>query len=351
MQPFSLLLKPVSGDCNLRCVYCFYKQGPHRMEESVLRQIIAGYLRTPQPVYAFNWQGGEPLLAGRDFYRNALELMRRLAPPKAMITNAIQTNGTLLDDAWGEFLARNHFLVGVSLDGPQEVHDANRPDAGGRGSHAAVLRGIEALRRHGVEFNLLTLVNARNVKPGAALYRYLRDEAGCRHHQYIECTDPGSPHAVSAEAWGEFLCEVFDEWIANNDPGRVSVRLFDSILNRLVCNHIDSCAMSRECGQYLVIEHDGSVYPCDFFVRPEWRLGNIGETPLESLLRTPLARRFARLKSEVPAECRSCPYFPLCAGDCTRNRETAAPSRLCAGWKRFYGYTLERFRKIADACR
>ncbi len=358
-QVFSLLVKPVACDCNLRCRYCFYLpteayfgRGAHRMSDAVLERMIAGYLRTPQPHWTIGWQGGEPTLASVDFFRRAVAWMRQYAPPGATVANALQTNGTLLDDEWGAFLASHRFLVGLSIDGPPELHDANRVTATGAGSHEAVLRGMDVLRRNRVEFNVLTLVNSLNVRHPLEVYRYLRDELQVLFHQYIECVEyepDGTlrPFAVGGREWGEFLCTIFDEWYAH-DVRKVSVRLFDSILHRILYGVPNTCAMGRRCGTYLVVEHDGGVYPCDFFVRPEWRLGRIGDREMGRFFEHPVLRALARRKEKTPAECRSCRWFRFCAGDCVKNRNTENRSALCSGWKMFYEHACDRLEALAE---
>ncbi|HOG51584.1 MAG TPA: anaerobic sulfatase maturase [Lentisphaeria bacterium] len=354
---FSLLVKPVSFDCNLRCRYCFYlgKEAlfgsqRHCMSDTVLEAMIVNYLQSRQEVYSLAWQGGEPTLAGVDFFRRAVGFMEKHGQRGVNFANVLQTNGTLLDDAWGEFLAEYHFLVGVSVDGPEACHDLNRRTADGRGTHAAVLRGLDVLRRHGVEFNILTLVNSATVREPLAVYRYLRDELGVAFHQYIECVeydDAGKlmPYAVTAEQWGDFLCQIFDEWHAH-DQERVSVRLFDTILHKLLTDQADTCAASRECDQYLVVEHDGGVYPCDFFVQPDLKLGNVLRQPLAQALSLPRMRAFAQRKAKRLRQCRSCEFNPYCAGDCLKNRFQNA-SLLCEGWKKFYSHALGRLKQIA----
>ncbi len=341
-KDFSLLIKPASFDCNLRCEYCFYLKkeqyfgrGPHRMSDEMLEHMIADYLGGGRQNCSFGWQGGEPTVMGLDFFRRAVRLMQKYGHSGQRIANGLQTNGTLLDDDWAKFLAEYRFLVGVSVDGPPELHNPYRC-----GSHAAVMRGIEALRRHQVEFNVLTLVNSFNVKEPLKIYRYLRDDLGANYLQFIECVD--SHFALSGEEWGDFLCTIFDEWY-EHDAGRVSIRFFDAVLNKIATGNPGMCSMFRECGQYLVVEHDGSVYPCDFYVDSEHRLGRIGEKPLEKFLETPRARAFAKMKSHLNPECRLCPYLRFCAGDCPKNRR-GNYSLLCSGYRKFYEYTLERFK-------
>lgn len=367
MKHFSLLVKPASADCNLRCRYCFYLEKSalypetvrHRMPDEVLDTMIRTYLATEQPQYAFGWQGGEPTLLGVDFFRTITSLQERHGRRGAVVANGLQTNGTLVDDALAGHLARYRFLVGVSLDGPADIHDANRLTVDGAGSHARVLAGIEHLKRAGVEFNILTLVNRANVHRAGEVYRYLCEQ-GFLYHQYIECVEfDGAgrlmPYAVDGPAWGEFLCALFDAWYPA-DTRRVSIRLFDSILALLVDGVQNVCHMGADCCQYLLVEYNGDVYPCDFYAAPEFRLGNVMRDSWEALLESPAYRAFGARKRAWNTRCEACEYQRLCGGDCQKNRpfegrDPAALSPLCEGWKRFYAHTLDRFRKLADEIR
>lgn len=340
---FSLLIKPVSCDCNLRCDYCFYStkseifgHGKHLMSTPLLEKLCAEYLAIPMETHLFCWQGGEPTLAGLDFLRQAIEYMKQYGGRGVKVANALQTNGTLLTEEWGEFLAEYKFLAGISIDGPPNIHDHFRHDASGGGSYRQVVAGASVLRRHHVPFNSLTVVNGFSANHPLEIYRHLRDELGIFHHQYIEETSGKAP--VSSRQWGDFLIAVFDEWYTR-DQGRVSVRLFDSIMNRLNTGQSDCCAMGASCDQYLVIEHDGSIYPCDFQVSPEWKLGTVGRIPLASVFAERRSREFA-LRKRPPKECLDCPYLNLCAADCPRNRCASGKSRLCEGWKRFFSHCL-----------
>jgi uncharacterized protein len=342
-HPFSLLIKPVSCDCNLRCDYCFYTgktelfgHGRHLMPAPLLEQLCAEFLAIPMENHLFCWQGGEPTLAGLDFYRKAVECMKRFGGAGVNVSNALQTNGTLLTDEWGEFLAEYRFLMGVSLDGPPPIHNRFRQDTSGRGSYKEAVAGVKVLQRHAVPFNALTVVNSHSADHPLEIYRHLRDDLGIQYHQYIEETT--GELAVSAHQWGDFLITIFDEWFTH-DQRRVSIRLFDSIMNKLETGRADCCAMSSACNQYLVIEHDGSIFPCDFHVLPAWRLGKVGETPLPSVFTQKLSQEFAKRK-QPPSECKECPYLHLCAADCPRNRMPGGKSRLCEGWKRFFRHCL-----------
>ena len=360
---FSLLIKPAAADCNLRCRYCFYlpKQSlypataSHRMSPEVLERVVSSYLATDQPQYSFGWQGGEPTLMGRAFFREVTRLERRHGRAGASVANGLQTNATLIDEPLARHLAAYRFLVGVSLDGPPELHDFYRVGPSGEPSHARVLRGVEILRRFGVEHNVLTLVNARNVAEGGAVYRYLRDQ-GFLYHQYIPCvewTESGelADYAVTGLQWGRFLCELFDEWSAA-DVFRVSVRLFDSIVVRLVDGIANVCNMGRDCRQYFLVEHNGDVYPCDFFVQEGTLLGNIVEKSWDELLRSPVYESFGIRKGQTHAACRGCEHLWLCAADCLKHRgpepgDAGRLSHLCEGWKQFYAHALPALRTIA----
>ena len=361
MNDFSLLLKPSAADCNLRCAYCFYQSrraltSAHpRMTDEVLERVIASYMGSRQAVsYTFSWQGGEPGLMGLPFFRKAVELQRRHAPAGAIVCNAFQTNATLITDALAAFMAEYKFLCGVSLDGPAQLHDHYRKTAAGQPTHALVLKGIDRLRRRGGDFNVLALVNDRTVKQPRQIYGYFKNH-GLFHQQYVPCVEFDEhgrvlPYSVSGPAWGDFLCAIFDQWIAG-DVHRVSIRLFDSILEYLLTGKRNACTMGTDCRQYFVVEHDGSVYPCDFFVREEWRLGNIASGSWKAFLASPVYRQFGLRKAAWNDECRSCPWLPLCHDDCPKFRRVGGDGRpgsvLCEGWKAFYAHALPRLERLA----
>lgn len=359
-HPFSLLIKPASGECNLRCDYCFYLEKcdlfpssePRRMSEETLTAMLTSYFSTPQPNYAFAWQGGEPTLMGLDFFKRVVELQRELAPAGAQITNAIQTNGTLITDAFAEFLAKNRFLVGISIDGPAEIHDRYRLAVSGGATHANVLRGLDKLKAAGAEVNALTVVNDINVSQARTVYQYLKDDLGLRWHQYIplvELDQKGArlPFTITGEQWGRFLNDLFDSWYPD-DTRRVSIRHFDSVLQLLAHGTYAQCTMAGSCSSYVVVEHNGEIYPCDFYVEPELRLGKVDKNGLAAARRTPQEARFAAQKSRWPEECARCPYLMLCSGDCPRMRLDDGRSLLCDGWKAFYARNLDTFRSLAQ---
>lgn len=366
---FSLLIKPASADCNLRCAYCFYldhirlypEESVHRMSEAVLERVVRGYLETSQPVYSFVWQGGEPLLMGSRFFERATDLQMAYARRGADVSNAIQTNATLITDGLARLFRSYRFLTGVSVDGPAFLHDGYRLDAAGQGSHQRVLEGVECLKRNHADFNVLTLVNDRNARYPIEIYDYLVNDIGARFLQFIECVEgvgegSAAPYCVTPELWGKFLCAIFDRWY-ESDTRRISVRLFDTILAKLVTGLDICCTAGSDCRQYFVVEYNGDVYPCDFHVLPELKLGNVMTHTWEEMAESAAFKAFGARKRSVHAACEACPYFRLCAGDCPKNRvgHTGGPadrlSYLCEGWKLFYAHTLPRFEKLAQAVR
>ena len=362
-SPFSLLIKPASAACNLGCAYCFYLEkaalypadARRRMDETTLERLIAWYMSSAEPPYAFGWQGGEPTLMGLDFFRAATRLQQKYGRPGALVSNGLQTNGTLIDDALAAHLAEYRFLVGVSLDGPAELHDRYRLGLDGQGSFRRALRGLRILRRHNVEFNVLVLVSAANVERPREVYRFLKSE-GIQFHQYIPCVELDQagrprPYSVSGEQWGRFLLGIFEEWQAG-DARSVSVRHFDSIIEYLLTGRYNVCSMAGRCADYLVVEHNGDLYPCDFFVQPELKLGSLADAGLAAVRAGAAVRAFAANKSRWNAACAGCSYLEFCSGDCLKHRPDALNrpenlSLLCAGWKLFYDQTLDRFKRIA----
>ena len=363
MRPFSLLVKPTSADCNIACDYCFYREkknlyptaARHRMSTEVLETMIKGYLATPQPSWTFGWQGGEPTLMGASFFETVLELQKRHAPAGASISNALQTNGTLLDDHFAQVLKKGRFLVGISVDGPAHLHDVHRRSMDGRGTHADVMRGLETLRRNGVEHNVLTLVSKANVDHPQEVYRYLRG-LGLAYHQYIPCVEfeaDGSfrPYSISGDEWGRFLNGIFYEW-RKEDIHTVSVRNFDAVLSIMVHDAPVICTTGTDCRQYFVVEHNGDVYPCDFFVQPDMLLGNLQTDQFAQMWHSPKYRTFGRSKKNWNEDCARCEYLRYCAGDCPKMRyahgdDPTQLSALCSGWKAFYSHTLPTFRELA----
>ena len=367
MKPFSLLIKPASADCNVRCEYCFYLKKSalypdtkiHRMNDTVLEKMISTYMATDQPQYVFGWQGGEPTLMGPEFFRKVTKLQQQYGRKGVFVSNGLQTNATLIDDEFAAHLGEYRFLVGVSMDGPADIHDTYRKNAAGRGTHADVMRGIEALRKNAVEFNVLVLVSQANVARGAEVYRYMRD-MGLFYHQYIPCVEfdgKGNrlPFAITGPEWGKFIIDIFNEWI-KADTRKVSVRLFDSILSYLVDGSRDICRMGKNCCQYFVVEHNGDIYPCDFFVDEGLKLGNVANSSWEKLQRSAEYRNFGKQKSQWNKKCSGCKWLKYCLGDCLKHRlyggmKADNISWLCEGWMMFYEHAMPAFRKLADEIR
>jgi len=329
------------------------------MSPAVLEQIIRSYMATDQPAYIFAWQGGEPALMGMDFYRRVVELQKNHCRRGAVVTNSLQTNGTLIEDELARHLSEHGFLVGVSLDGPEYMHDRYRRSRGGEGSFKEVMRGIQRLRQNRVEMNVLTVVTDVQVHKATELYRFLRDQH-VTYHQYIPCVefrDDGKPQpfTIRGEEWGDFLCEIYDEW-SKWDIHRVSIRLFDSIIGRLVDGRLSVCDMGPDCRHYFVVEHNGDVYPCDFYVRPEFRLGNVMASSWERIYHSRVYALFGARKASLPAFCNRCEFLELCFGDCPRHRAGAGEGQdrvswLCPGYRQFFSHALPGLRAIADELR
>ncbi len=364
--PVLCMAKPVGPVCNLDCGYCYYlgtsalfpADERYRMRPEVLEAFVASVIRTHSgPVVPFVWHGGEPTLAGLDFFRRVVELEERYLPGGWRALNNLQTNGTLLDDAWGAFLAAHHFTVGISIDGPAHLHDAGRADRRARPSHERAIRGLRVLRRHGIEPDVLCTLNAANIAHPTEVYRFFLDE-DVRWLQFLPVVKrraDGSidPLSVRGEEMGEFLSRVFDEWV-RHDIGRIAVQNFLECLLVVSGQPANICIMAPSCGEVLAVEHDGSVYACDHFVDADHRLGNLVETDLSELLDAPALARFGQKKRDaLPAYCRDCTVRPLCNGGCPKDRFAATPdgetglNYLCAGYRRFYAHTLPRLERTS----
>ena len=365
--PFHLMIKPAGPDCNLSCEYCYYleksryyDQDVHRMDDETLERVTAAYLKNhPGGEVVFAWQGGEPLLMGIEFFRRALDLQTKYSRPDQQVVNTLQTNAMLIDEDWAAFFAENGFLIGVSLDGPADLHDRYRRDRGGRPSHSRVLKGLEHLQRHNVEHNALVTVNRVNVEHPLRVYNHLVD-LGVRYLQYIpivECQSRDSHEVtvqtVRPEPFGDFLCKTFDHWVAN-DVGRVFVQLFESTLNVWLGGFPSVCVYAPMCGRALVVEHNGDLYACDHFVYPEYRRGVVNVDDLASLVDGPEQQSFGEAKAALSLECRRCQVLPFCGGDCPKHRIRRADgdytiSYLCSGYRRFFTHSAPVLRDIAAA--
>jgi len=385
-RAFHIMSKPTGPLCNLDCKYCFYLEKENlypntrkwAMTDAVLEAYIRNYIEAHDAdTVNFAWQGGEPTLLGVDFFERAVELERRYAGRKR-ITNALQTNATLLDDRWGEFLRRNEFLVGVSIDGPRELHDFYRVDKGSAGTFDRVMRGLETLKRHRVEFNTLTVVNRQNSRQPLEVYRFLKS-IGSRFMQFIPIVERTAAVAtgdglvliqpafagatevtdwsVEPRAFGEFLAAIFDEWV-KRDVGSYYVQHFDVALESWLGLPQSLCVFRRTCGSALAMEHSGDLYSCDHFVYPEFKLGNIMESPMGGMVDSARQRDFGQAKADaLPRMCRECDVRFACNGECPKHRFERTPdgesglNYLCAGYKLFFKHIDPYMRFMAQELR
>lgn len=367
MPSLSLLIKPASGACNIRCNYCFYHDEQQNretfsygfMSEDTLEILIKKALEYATGHCSFGFQGGEPTLRGLDFFRRAVELQKKYNVHHAQIHNAIQTNGLLIDSQWARFLHDEHFLVGLSLDGSKEVHDRNRLDPEGRGTFNRVLQAAQKLTAQGVEFNLLTVVTNRTADSIAGIYGFFR-RSGLLYQQYIPCLDPldqkrgSSPYSLTPEKYAKFLKTLFDLWYRDVAEGRfIYIRWFENLVGMLLGNPPEHCGLGGRCAIQNAVEADGSVYPCDFYCLDPWRLGNIRDQDFRELRECETARRFLAQGRAGREECQSCEFGPLCRGGCRRDREPLdrGGNFFCSAYKEFFAYALPRLREIARAVR
>ncbi|HIZ87893.1 MAG TPA: anaerobic sulfatase maturase [Candidatus Coprenecus pullistercoris] len=347
---FSIMIKPVGPRCNLRCRYCYYlgkSTGcvPQVMDMSLLEHCIRDYcLSCTLPELTVEWHGGEPLLAGLDFFRTAVALERKYAGGRT-VHNTLQTNGTLLTQEWALWLRDNDFLVGLSIDGPQDIHDRWRKRPDGTSSFVDMMRGMEALLCAGVQFNTLTTVNAASEGRGEEVYRFLKS-AGSRYMQFMpvyEHLPDGSvaPYSVSPEAYGRFMCDLYDCWSGNGDAGEYYVLTFDAALACRYGIRPGICVFCESCGGNLTVEADGSIYPCDHYVAPERCLGNIRTMSLGKAAVSAAQLRFGTAKREALAEkCLRCRWRFACNGGCPRHRDASGLNALCAGYSMFYRHIV-----------
>ena len=356
-RQFQIFTKPVGAICNLDCDYCYYLKKEHfypkgesfYMPDDILEAYIAQHIEaSPDPVINFSWHGGEPTILGPDYFRKIVALQRKHKPPNRSITNGIQTNGTLIDEEWCRFLAKEGFVVGLSLDGPQEMHDKYRVTKGRKPTHKQAVRGYKLLHRHRIPCDILCVVNADNVKYPSRVYRFFK-QIKAQYVGFIPLLEPQpesgggvSCRTVSAEALGDFFCTIFDEWL-RQDIGRVKVQLFEEVARTALGHEHTLCIFQKTCGDVPVIEHNGDFFSCDHFVDAEHRLGNIQETPLVGLIENPAQRAFGQAKlDKLPRYCQTCEVRAMCNGGCPKDRILLTPdgeeglNYLCAGYKRFF---------------
>ena len=370
-KPLYVMLKPAGAHCNLACKYCYYLeknnlyQNSHRhlMSDDMLEQFTREYIEAQtMPQVLFTWHGGEPLMRSIDFYKKALALQKKYAHGK-QIDNVIQTNGTLLTNEWCEFFAKNHWLVGISIDGPQEYHDYYRVTPAGKPSWEKVMQGIQLLKKHRVEWNAMAVVNAYNAEHPLEFYHFFRDN-GCQYLQFTPIVERLTEHedgrtlasladdreipladaSVTPQQWGNFLCTIFDDWV-RHDVGKTFVEIFDCTLANWMGVLPGICAYSKECGHAGVMEHNGDVYSCDHFVFPEYKLGNIREQSLIDMLYGEKQQAFSRLKhTSLPRQCKECDMEFACHGECPKNRfekdKYGEPglNYLCQGYYQYYSH-------------
>lgn len=368
-KPLYVMLKPAGAHCNLACKYCYYLEKNnlyqntprHLMSDEMLEQFTREYIEAQtMPQVLFTWHGGEPLMRSIDFYKKALALQKKYAHGK-QIDNVIQTNGTLLTDEWCEFFAKNHWLVGISIDGPQEYHDHYRVTPAGKPSWEKVMQGIQLLKKHRVEWNAMAVVNAYNAEHPLEFYHFFRDN-GCQYLQFTPIVERLTEHedgrtlasladdreipladaSVTPQQWGNFLCTIFDDWV-RHDVGKTFVEIFDCTLANWMGVLPGICAYSKECGHAGVMEHNGDVYSCDHFVFPEYKLGNIREQSLIDMLYGEKQQAFSRLKhTSLPRQCKECDMEFACHGECPKNRfekdKYGEPglNYLCQGYYQYY---------------
>lgn len=372
LPTFATMVKPIGSACNLDCNYCYYRDKSEiyggkmpRMSEEMLEEYIKQYIRdASQQHITFCWHGGEPLMAGLPFFRKAMELQQKYCGDKE-IENTIQTNGIMLNEEWCDFLHDNDFLVGISLDGPQDIHDAYRKDCTGAPTFTRVMRGVELMARKNVQYNLLSTVNRHSEGRGLEVYKFLRSIG---HYvqflpvvEYVRMRDTEgkrplivspdeenaveAPWSVSAEGYGQFMCDVFDEWV-RFDVGHTFVQLFDVVLANWCGVQPALCSFCETCGDGLVVEHNGDVYSCDHFVYPEYKLGNIKDKTIAQMYASDEQQAFGRDKREaLPLECKRCNYYFLCKGECPKHRFGYAANGepyknvLCQGYKTFFRHS------------
>ncbi len=388
-RAFHVMAKPTGATCNLDCEYCFFlskemlypgsrfRMAEH-LQEQYIAQLLEAHARAPEVVVA--WQGGEPTLMGLDFFRRSIELERRYARPGQQVLNTLQTNGTLLTDEWGVFLKEHGFLVGISIDGPRDIHDTYRVDKGQKGTFDRVMRGLAVLRRHGVDYNVLTTIHAANGHRGREVYRFLRDECGATFLQFIPIVERATMatlpianagwrplylqegdrlthRSVGPAQYGRFLIDVFEEWV-RRDIGSVYVQMFDTTLANWAGEPGAICVHSETCGLQVALEHNGDLYSCDHFVEPRYRLGNIRELPLLDMVASPQQRKFGQDKRDTLTEyCRDCDVRFACHGGCPKDRFVTSPygepghNYLCPSYQAFFQHVARPMRLMTELLR
>ena len=370
---FHIMLKPRGAICNLDCSYCYYLAkellypgSRFRMAHDLLEDYTRQYIEAQRvPEVTFAWQGGEPTLMGLDFFRLAVELQQKYQRPDMQIHNTLQTNGTTLDDDWCTFFREHNFLIGLSLDGPREMHDIYRVDKGGKPTFDHVMAGLELLKKHSVQFNILTTLHTANVKHPLEVYHFLRDEVGTQFMQFIPIVERDNEtgfqegkqvtsRSVNGQQYGAFLIAVFDEWV-RHDVGHIFVQIFDVALAAWIGAPPGLCVFEETCGKALAMEHTGDVYSCDHFVEPRYKLGNLKQRPLLAMVGSSQQHQFGQAKRDtLPRYCRECPVRFVCNGGCPKDRILTTPdgepglNYLCEGYKAFFTHIDKPMRIMAE---
>ena len=367
MPPITLLIKPASSLCNLRCRYCFYHDvASHRktasygvMKEALLETLVRKALQEAEGQCMFGFQGGEPTLAGLAFYQKLVQLQQQYNTRGVRIINTIQTNGMVIDDAWAAFLGKHHFLVGLSLDGTQEIHDRFRVDEQGNGTYHRVVAAAKRLKKHQVEFNILCVVNNDVARHAKQVYQNLKKQ-GFRYLQFIPCLDPFGEEmqkqqefSLSLERFSSFLKATFDLYYQDFEKGDpVSIRTFDNYISMIAGYPPEACGMAGRCSCYFVVEGDGSVYPCDFYVLDRYRLGNIQRESFTQMMQSQTAQTFVEESRYIEEDCKTCRWLPICRGGCRRHREPFEQGHprkniYCDAYRTFFDYAYPRMERMA----
>lgn len=360
MKPLGTMILPVSGECNLNCGYCYRankRSGKFGvMSEEMLEEFIRKYMGYNSVNPAFGWQGGEPLLAGIDYYDKVVKLQKEYNPGNALISNNIQTNGTLINKDWACFFKENRFLVGVSLDGPAEYNDFVRTDASGKPTFKRVLNGIKVLKEYDVDYNILLVIHKYNVRHAVKILKFFANN-GLKYIQLIPCIDfcektgDVTKFSIEPEEYAGFLCTFFDEWVKQDDPG-FYINMIDIIMHSYLGFVPPYCVFNKGCADIITVDINGDVYPCDFFVADKWKLGNIAHDTIGKMFTTDVYREYMRKMNDIPVECRDCKWFFACRGGCMRyNRflpRGQAGNYLCSAYKEIFPYYFEGFNKIMN---
>ncbi len=362
-----MLIKPASGNCNLRCRYCFYHDVAENreienygmMDISTLEILVKKALESAEHYCTFAFQGGEPTLRGLDFYRNFVELVKKYNSKKIKVNNTIQTNGILIDDKWAKFLADNNFLVGLSLDGPKDINDSNRIDPHNKGTFKRIMQTAKIFDQYKVEYNMLIVTNSYVARHIRAVYEFFRDN-NFRYLQFIPCLDPlkeqpgQNNYSLTPNKFTYFLKNLFDMWYDDiKKDNYISIRTFDNYVRMFMGYRPESCGMSGECVCQVVVEADGGVYPCDFYVIDDWYLGNIKEKSIEELINSDKSKEFIEVSRHIDEDCKNCNIANICRGGCRRTREPFIDGKpvlnyFCSSYKEFFEYAIPRIQELAN---